>query len=122
MQGIPNSIEQNNWGHSQNWLSPSGQDRQSFAGDFGGPSGDLTSVRKWECYLRDDRRRSERTISTYVRVVDQFMEFVSPQSIYTVNVEQMMASPSEALLWQCGGSWYSEAGCCHPEIPFPVGL
>lgn len=104
MQGIPNGIETSNWGHSQNWEYLGSQDHQSFAGDFGGPSGDLTSVRKWECYLRDDRRRSERTISTYVRVVDQFMEFVSPQSIYTVNVEQMMAFLKRPRQRRCYGN------------------
>lgn len=104
MQEIPTSTELSNWGHAQNSEFSFGQKTQSFTDDFGGVSGDLISIRKWECYLRDDRRRSERTIATYVPVIESLVEFVSPQSIYTLDVEQMMAFLKRPRQRRCYGN------------------
>ena len=104
MQGIPKGIEHNNWGHDFGSEYPFGQKTQSFTEDLGGLSGDLISVRKWECYLRDDRHRSERTIATYVPVIESLVEFVSPQSIYTLDVEQMMAFLKRPRQRRCYGN------------------
>ena len=104
MQGIRKSIEHNNWGHSQNteylWNAKS----LVFTGDFADTSGDLISIRNWERYLREDRRRSERTIATYVPVLEALVEFVSPQSIYTIDVEQMMAFLKRPRQRRCYGN------------------
>jgi integrase/recombinase XerD len=104
MQGIPTGTETSNWGHSQNSEFLFGEKTQSFAEDFDGLSGDLISIRKWERYLRDDRRRSERTIETYVPVIKSLVEFVSPQSIYTLDVEQMMAFLKRPRQRRCYGN------------------
>ena len=104
MQEIPTSTELSNWGHAQNSQFLFSKKTQSFTEDFGGVSGDLISVRKWECYLRDDRRRSERTIATYIPVIESLVEFVSPQSIYTLDVEQMMAFLKRPRQRRCYGN------------------
>ena len=104
MQGIRKGIEHNNWGHSQN--SEYLWDAKSLvnAGVFADGSGDLICIRNWERYLREDRRRSERTIATYVPVIESLVEFVHPQSIYTLDVEQMMVFLKRPRKRRCYGN------------------
>lgn len=104
MQGIPTRTELSNWGHDQNSEYFFGEKTQSFTEVFDSASRDLICIRNWECYLRDDRRRSERTIATYVPVIKSLVEFVAPQSIYTLDVEQMMAFLKRPRQRRCYGN------------------
>lgn len=104
MQGLPTSTEHTNFLHTTNSEYPTLPENPVFAG-FSAPSeGDLICIRNWERYLREDRRRSERTIATYVPVLVSLVEFVSPQSIYTLSVEQMMAFLRRPRLRRCYGN------------------
>lgn len=104
MQGIPKGTELPNFLHTTNSEYLSLPENPIFAGFSSVGEGDLICIRNWERYLREDRRRSERTIATYVPVLLSLVEFVSPQSIYTLSVEQMMAFLRRPRQRRCYGA------------------
>lgn len=104
MQGIPKGTELPNFLHTTNSEYLPLQENPIFAGFLAPNERDLICIRNWERYLREDRRRSERTIATYVPVIESLVEFVSPQSIYTLSVEQMMAFLKRPRQRRCYGS------------------
>lgn len=93
-----------NFLHRTDWYTQSLPENPIFAGFSEPNGGDLICIRNWERYLREDRRRSERTIATYVPVIESLVEFASPQSIYTLSVEQMMAFLRRPRMRRCYGS------------------